>query len=160
MSKSSILWQSNPRNDDVFKDIEAKARAYLSKYLDIEALMADIKAVAIGNAIISQAIAGRLAEFVRTAGGPTQNNRTSKLSIRELEVLRLVAGGAGNREVATRLYISESTVKAHLHNIMEKMQVKNRAQAVARAVSSGAIDYATLGQQAINYPAKARCVRF
>jgi DNA-binding NarL/FixJ family response regulator len=154
MSKSSILWPRNPRNDDVFDDIEAKARAYLAKYLDIEALMADIKAVAIGNAIISQAIAGRLTEFVRAAGEPTRNNRSSTLSVRELEVLRLVAGGGSNREIAARLYISEATVKAHLSNIMDKMQVKNRAQAVARAISNGAIDYATLGQQPTKYAVK------
>jgi DNA-binding NarL/FixJ family response regulator len=141
MSKSSILWQSNSKNTDVFEDIEARARTYLLKYLDIETLMADIKAVAIGNAIISQAIAGRLADFLRTASAPTHSNGTTKLSIRELEVLRLVAAGASNCEIADQLYISEATVKAHLRNIMDKMQVKNRAQAVARAISNGMLKH-------------------
>jgi len=141
MSKSTILWQSNPGNNDVFEDIEAKARAYLLKYLDIEALMADIKAVALGNAIISQAIAGRLVNSVRPASEPTGGNGTVALSIRELEVLRLVAGGARNSEIADQLYISDATVKSHLHNIMDKMRVKNRAQAVALAISSGMLEY-------------------
>ncbi len=160
MSKSSILWQSNLRNGDVFEDIEAKARAYLLKYLDIEALMADIKAVAINNVIISQAIAGRLIDFLRLANGPTDTNRTATLSLRELEVLRLVAGGARNGEIAAQLYISLATVKAHLRNIMDKMQVKNRAQAVARAISYGVLEYATAGQPSTNYPARARYVHY
>jgi DNA-binding NarL/FixJ family response regulator len=159
MSKSSVLWQSNLRNDDVFEDIEAKARAYLLKYLDMEALMADIKAVAVGNVIISQAIAGRLADFLRPASEVNETNRGPTLSVRELEVLRLVAGGARNREIADRLYISESTVKAHLRNIMDKMQVKNRAQAVARAISDGVLGNYMLGRQSTDYPPRARCAR-
>jgi len=155
MSKSTILWQSNLRNDDVFEDIEARARAYLLKYLDIEALMADIKAVALGNVIVSQAFAGRLIDFLRSANEPTDNNRTATLSIREIEVLRLVAGGASNREIAAQLYISEATVKSHLRNIMYKMQVKNRAQAVARAISNGVLEHYTPGQQSTNYPTRA-----
>jgi two-component system NarL family response regulator len=159
MSKSSVLWQSNSRNADVFEDIETRARTYLLKYLDVEALMVDIKAVAVGNAIISQAIAGRLADFFRsnsevnaTTGGPT-------LSVRELEVLSLVAGGARNSEIADRLYISEATVKTHLRNIMDKMHVKNRAQAVAKAISDGMLGNYMPGQQS-TYPTRARCVRY
>jgi DNA-binding NarL/FixJ family response regulator len=159
MSKFSILWQSNLSNGDVFEDIQAEARANLLKYLDIEALMADIKAVAVGNVIISQAIADRLTDFLRPASEPTDINGTPTLSIRELEVLRLVAGGARNGEIADQLYISEATVKAHLRNIMDKMQVKNRAQAVARAISHGMLEHSTLGQQSTNYPTRARCVR-
>jgi DNA-binding NarL/FixJ family response regulator len=155
MSKSTILWQSNLRNGDFFEDLEARARAYLLKYLDIEALMADIKAVAMGNVIISQAISGRLIDLLRQANEMTGTsemtdiNRTPTLSIRELEVLRHVAGGARNGEIADQLYISEATVKAHLRNIMDKMQVKNRAQAVARAISIGMLEYPR-GQPTIN----------
>jgi DNA-binding NarL/FixJ family response regulator len=152
--KSSVLWESNPRNDDAFEDIEAKARAYLLKYLDIESLIADIKAVAIGNVLISEAIAGRLVDFLRPAGAVNNTNRSPTLSVRELEVLRLVAGGARNREIAERLYISEATVKAHMSNIMDKMQVKNRAQAVARAIGDGVLGQYTLGQPSINCTTK------
>jgi len=151
MSKSSILWQSNLRNGDFFDDLEARARAYLLKYLDIEALLTDIKAVAMGNVIVSQATADRLIDFLRPANEmtDTNGNGTPTLSIRELEVLRLVAGGSRNGEIADQLYISEATVKAHLRNIMDKMQVKNRAQAVARAISIGVLEYPR-GQPTIN----------
>ncbi len=99
MSKPSILWQSHLKNSDVLDDIEAKARAYLLKYLDIEGLMADIKAVALGNAIISEAIAGRLIDLFRQVNEPNDNSVTATLSIREIEVLRLVAGGASSISV-------------------------------------------------------------
>jgi DNA-binding NarL/FixJ family response regulator len=157
MSKSSVLWQSNSRKGDVFEDIEARGRAYLLKYLDIEALMADIKAVAISNAIILQVLVGQFIDYRRAAGDVNGTSRMPTLSIRELEVLRLVAGGARNGEIAERLFISEATVKAHLRNIMDKMQVKNRAQAVARAISNGVLGHYMLGQQSTDYPAKARC---
>ena len=147
MPNSSTLWESNLKKGDVLNDIEAKARAYLLKYLDIESLMADINVAATGNAIISQAIAGKLADFLRSANVSTDNNRanniggTLTLSKRELEVLQLIAGGARNREVANQLYISEATVKTHLRNIMDKLQTKNRAQTVARAISYGMLEY-------------------
>lgn len=159
MAKSQILWESNSKEGDVFNDIEARARAYLLKYIDIEALMADIKALAIGNVIVAQAVGGRLADFLRSAGEAPGVDGKPRLSIRELEVLRLVAGGARNGEIADQLYISEATVKAHLRNIMDKMQVKNRAQAVARAINTGLLEHPPLGQPPEIYPTKERCVR-
>jgi len=157
MPKSSILWQANEKNGDIFEDIEARAKDYLLKYLDIEELMADIKVVAMRNVIISQAIAGRLTDFLRSASEQTPAVGTPTLSIRELEVLQLVAGGASNGEIAGQLYISEATVKTHLRNIMDKMQVKNRAQAVAKAIGNGVLRHYTPGQQSTDYPPKARC---
>jgi DNA-binding NarL/FixJ family response regulator len=154
MSKPSILWQSHLKNSNVLDDIEVKARAYLLKYLDIEGLMADIKAVALGNAIISDAIAGRLIDLFRQVNEPNDNSVTATLSIREIEVLRLVAGGDRNGEIAGQLYISEATVKAHLRNIMDKLQVKNRAQAVAKAISNGVLERYTLDRQFANYTTK------
>ena len=154
MSKSSVLWQANEKIGDIFEDIEARAKDYLLKYLDIEELMADIKVVAMRNAIISQAIAGRLTDFLRSASEQTPAVGTPTLSIRELEVLRMVAAGARNGEIAVQLYISDSTVKAHLRNIMDKMQVKNRAQAVAKAISNGVLEHDTLCQEYISSPAR------
>jgi DNA-binding NarL/FixJ family response regulator len=139
-SKVLILTVSE-RNGDVFEAMQAGARGYLLKYVDVEELMAAIKAVAMGNVIISQAIAGKLIDYLRPTSEPSEANGTPTLSIRELEVLRLVAAGASNGEIAEKLSISEATVKAHLRNIMDKMQVKNRAQAVARAFSNGVLKH-------------------
>jgi two-component system NarL family response regulator len=132
-----LILTLSERNGDVFEAIQAGARGYLLKYVDIEELVAAIKSVAMGNVIISQAIAGKLIDYLRPANGMTETNGTATLSMRELEVLKLVAAGASNGEVADQLSISEATVKAHLHNIMHKMQVKNRAQAVAKAINNG-----------------------
>jgi len=157
MSKYSILWQANLRNGDFIEDIQAEARGYLMKYLDIEAMIADIKGMVMGNAIISQVIADGLIDYLRPVSEQTGADVTPTLSIRELEVLRMVAAGASNREIAGQLYISGSTVKAHVRNIMEKMQVKNRAQAVAMAFRNGVLEQYTLGQLSTDYPPKARC---
>jgi DNA-binding NarL/FixJ family response regulator len=97
--------------------------------------------VALGDVIISQSIAGKLIEFLRPIDEPTDANEMQTLSFRELEVLKLVAAGASNNEIADKLSICEATVKAHLRNIMDKLQVKNRAQAVARAFNSGVLQH-------------------
>jgi two-component system NarL family response regulator len=134
-----LILTVSERNGDVFDAIQAGARGYLLKYIDIEGLVSAIKAVAAGNIIISQAIAGKLIDYLRPVSEQLDTEGTPTLSIRELEVLRMVAAGSSNREVADRLSISEATVKAHLRNIMDKMQVKNRAQAVAKAINNGVL---------------------
>jgi DNA-binding NarL/FixJ family response regulator len=139
-SKVIILTVSE-RNGDVFEAMQAGARGYLLKHVDVEQLVTAIKVVALGDVIISQAIASKLIDYLRPTSEPIETNGAPALSIRELEVLRLVAGGASNSEIADQLSIAEATVKAHLRNIMDKMQVKNRAQAVARAISNGVINH-------------------
>src|SRR4030042_4026512 len=118
--------------------MQAGARGYLLKYVDIEQLVAAVRVVALGDVIISQSIAGKLIDYLRPASEQAEaNEMQAALSIRELEVLKLVAAGAKHGEIADQLSISEATVKAHLRNIMDKLQVKNRAQAVARALNKG-----------------------
>lgn len=136
-----LILTVSERNGDVFEAMQAGARGYLLKYIDIEELVAAIKAVAMDNVIISQAIAGKLIEFLRPASEQADTNGKPTLSLRELEVLRVVAGGASNGEIADQLSISEATVKAHMRNIMDKMQVKNRAQAVAMAINNGVLKH-------------------
>jgi DNA-binding NarL/FixJ family response regulator len=139
-SKVLILTVSE-RNGDVFEAMQAGARGYLLKYVDTDELVAAIKSVAMGNVIISQTIASTLIDYLRPTSEPSETNGTPTLSMRELEVLRLVAAGASNGEIADKLSICEATVKAHLRNIMDKLQVKNRAQAVARAMSNGVLKH-------------------
>ncbi len=135
-----LILTVSERNGDIFEAMQAGARGYLLKYVDIEQLVAAVKVVALGDVIISQTIAGKLIDYLRPANEQAEaNEMQAALSIRELEVLKLVAAGGSNREVGDQLSISEATVKAHLRNIMDKLQVKNRAQAVARALSSGVL---------------------
>jgi DNA-binding NarL/FixJ family response regulator len=129
------------KNGDVFEAMQAGARGYLLKSVGIEALVNAIKVVALGDVIISQSIAGKLIEFLRPIDEPTDANEMQTLSFRELEVLKQVAAGASNSEIADKLSICDATVKAHLRNIMDKLQVKNRAQAVARAFNNGVLQH-------------------
>jgi DNA-binding NarL/FixJ family response regulator len=134
-----LILTVSERNGDIFEAMQAGARGYLLKYAGVEELVAAVKVVALGDVIISQAIAGKLIDYLRPAGEQAEASEIQALSFRELEVLKLVAAGASNRGAAEQLSISEATVKAHLRNIMDKLQVKNRAQAVARAISNGVL---------------------
>jgi len=113
-------------DDDVLPAIEAGATGYLLKDAPREELIRAVHAAFQGDAVLSPSVARRLVGQVRQ---PTQD----ALSQRELDVLRLIASGEGNREAAAKLFISESTVKTHLLHIYEKLGVRDRAAAVAEA---------------------------
>jgi DNA-binding NarL/FixJ family response regulator len=115
---------------DVLPAIEAGATGYLLKDTPREELLRAVRAAHRGEAVLSPAVAGRLMGQVR---GPAQ----AALSARELEVLRLVAAGSTNRETAQRLFISEATVKTHLLHIYAKLEVRDRASAVAAGFQRG-----------------------
>jgi DNA-binding NarL/FixJ family response regulator len=112
--------------DDVLPAIEAGAIGYLLKDAPREELTRAVRAAFQGDAVLSPSVARRLIGQVRQ---PAQE----ALSERELDVLRLIAGGASNREAAAKLFISESTVKTHLLHIYEKLSVRDRAAAVGEA---------------------------
>jgi DNA-binding NarL/FixJ family response regulator len=115
---------------DVLPAIEAGATGYLLKDTPREELLRAVRAAHRGEAVLSPAVAGRLMGQVRT---PVQE----ALSARELEVLRLVAAGSTNRETARQLFISEATVKTHLLHIYAKLEVRDRASAVAAGYQRG-----------------------
>jgi DNA-binding NarL/FixJ family response regulator len=115
---------------DVLPAIEAGATGYLLKDTPREELLRAVRAAHRGEAVLSPAVAGRLMGQVRA---PAQD----ALSARELEVLRLVAAGSTNRETAKRLFISEATVKTHLLHIYAKLEVRDRASAVAAGYQRG-----------------------
>jgi DNA-binding NarL/FixJ family response regulator len=114
----------------VLPAIEAGATGYLLKDAPRAELLRAVRAAARGEAVLSPSVAARLMNRLRTpAIGP--------LSRRELEVLQLVASGNTNREAAARLFITEATVKTHLLNIYAKLDVSDRAAAVAEAYNRG-----------------------
>lgn len=115
---------------DVLPAIEAGATGYLLKDTPREELLRAVRAAHRGEAVLSPAVAGRLMGQVRH---PAQDT----LSSRELEVLRLIAEGSTNREAAQQLFISEATVKTHLLHIYAKLEVRDRASAVAAAYQRG-----------------------
>jgi DNA-binding NarL/FixJ family response regulator len=111
---------------DVLPAIEAGATGYLLKDAPRDELVRAVRAASRGESVLSPAVAGRLMGQVRK---PTQD----ALSRRELEVLKLIADGATNREAATRLFVSEATIKTHLLHIYDKLGVRDRAGAVGEA---------------------------
>ncbi|TDE30043.1 response regulator transcription factor [Actinomadura sp. 6K520] len=111
---------------DTIPAIEAGATGYLLKDAPRDDLFNAVRAAAQGRSVLSPAIASRLVSRVRAP-------RSDTLSTRELEVLRLVSRGTSNREIAGELFISEATVKTHLTHIYAKLDVNDRAAAVATA---------------------------
>ncbi len=124
---------------DVVDAIVAGACGYLLKSASIDELIAGIRAAAAGDALISPGIAGRLLSHVREQAAPASPSPTTQLSARELDVLKLVAEGKDNAEIAAALFISPKTVKNHISNILMKLQISNRIQAAVYAVRRGIV---------------------
>lgn len=116
---------------DILGAIEAGALGYLLKDAPPEELLAAVRSAAEGDSTLSPTVANRLMTRVRTP-------RTS-LTPRELEVLKLVAGGSSNRDIGRILLLSEATVKSHLVHIYDKLGVRSRTSAVAAARDQGVL---------------------
>ena len=126
----AVLVLTNYDTDsDILGAVEAGASGYLLKDSPPEELIAAIHAAARGETALAPAIAGRLLARMRSP--------QPSLSARESEVLRLVADGATNNEIATQLHISDATVKSHLVHIYTKLDVSSRTAAVAAARDTG-----------------------
>ncbi|WRZ90455.1 response regulator transcription factor [Streptomyces sp. NBC_01007] len=120
-------------DSDTLPAIEAGATGYLLKDAPRDELFTAVRAAAEGRTVLSPAVASRLVCAVRDSGAPGNE----PLSVREREVLGLVAKGTSNREIARELFISEATVKTHLTHLYAKLGVKDRAAAVATAYERG-----------------------
>jgi DNA-binding NarL/FixJ family response regulator len=123
----------------VFDGIKAGARGYLLKDTPADELLAAIRRVYAGESIIQPSIATRMiAEFTRRREAP-QEPEYEQLSERERDVLRLLADGLSNKEIAGRLVLAEGTVKNHVSTILEKLHAANRTQAARVAREQGLI---------------------
>ena len=129
-AKVLVLTDSTDK-ESFFSSIGAGAKAYLLKASEITEIVDSIRLVATGGAVVYGSGAAKLFDFTN------DKNNAGPLSPREREVLRFVAKGESNREIGLKCFISETTVKAHLRRISEKLDVKNRAQAVAIAMDKG-----------------------
>jgi DNA-binding NarL/FixJ family response regulator len=123
----------------VFEGLRAGALGYLLKDVSGEELGNAIRTVAKGGALIDPSVTRKVvAEFMRMPNSKPAGERLSEpLSERELEVLRLVADGLTNREIAKRLYLAEGTVKNYVSNILGKIEARDRTQAAIRAHELG-----------------------
>jgi two-component system, NarL family, response regulator DegU len=123
----------------VFDGIKAGARGYLLKDTPADELLAAIRRVYAGESIVQPSIATRMiAEFTRRRDA-TQEPEYEQLSERERDVLRLLADGLSNKEIAARLVLAEGTVKNHVSTILEKLHAANRTQAARVAREQGLI---------------------
>ncbi len=128
-------------DDDVMDAVMAGACGYLLKDSSIDHLIEGVRAAAGGDSLISPQIAAKLLQRLRAQTADEAAARTiqTELSDRELDVLRLIASGKDNAEIARQLYISPKTVKNHISNILMKLQIENRIQAAVYAVRSGIV---------------------
>ena len=119
-------------DENIYRALQGGARAYLLKDIPREEFLDDIRAVYQGQYCIPPAVAARLAQRIPAP----------ELSARELEVLKLIVEGMSNKEIASALSITESTVKNHVNSILSKLNVKDRTQAATTALRRGIV---TLG---------------
>jgi DNA-binding NarL/FixJ family response regulator len=126
---------------DVMDAILAGACGYLLKDSSIQELIRGIEAAAIGESLISPHIASKVLQRLRASSTQPEIERAirAELSDREIEVLKLIANGKDNAQIAAELHISPKTVKNHISNILMKLQIDNRIQAAVYAVRSGIV---------------------
>jgi DNA-binding NarL/FixJ family response regulator len=127
-------------NEYVYDALRAGASGFLLKDVPPEQLIAAVRIVAAGDALIAPAITKRLIEqFARTAPPSMASPRLEALTPREVEVLTLIARGLSNREIADDLVLSEATVKTHVKRVLAKLEVRDRVQAVVVAYEAGLV---------------------
>jgi DNA-binding NarL/FixJ family response regulator len=134
-----IVLSISDEDTDVMDAIVAGACGYLLKDSSITEVVAAIRSAAVGASLISPVIASKVLQRVRATTADTDIAETirTELSERELEVLKLIANGKDNAQIAAELVISPKTVKNHISNILMKLQMQNRIQAAVYAVRSG-----------------------
>ena len=129
--------------DDLYQSIKSGANGYLLKEISIDEIGNAVRSVKGGQSLISPSMASKLLdEFAAMIKKEEQKHKapTPRLTPREMEVLQHVAKGMNNREIAKALYISENTVKNHVRNILEKLHLHSRMEAVVYAVREKLIE--------------------
>ncbi|NJL64126.1 MAG: response regulator transcription factor [Methylacidiphilales bacterium] len=126
-----IVLTTYDNDENIYRGIKAGAKGCLFKDTEPDQLLEAIRTVAYGKQYISPVVAGKLKE----------RKNQPQLSDRELETLQLIAKGKSNQEIATILHITEGTVKFHVNNILAKLQVRDRTQAVLTVMNRGILDF-------------------
>lgn len=131
-----VMLTASEADEHLYEAMRLGAAGYLLKSLDADELFELLAGVAHGEPALTRAMAARLVKnFTRRAAQPEPE--VEALTDRELEVLRMVAQGASNPEIALALCITVNTVKVHLRNILDKLQLHNRTQAATFALQNG-----------------------
>jgi len=145
-STKTVMLTISDEEEDLFEAIRAGASGYLLKDIPLDEVADTVRAVYGGQSLINPSMAGKLlTEFAalarREEDERPQQVPAPRLTDREIQVLRLVARGMNNRDIAKELFISENTVKNHVRNILEKLQIHSRMEAVMVAVREKLIEF-------------------
>jgi len=138
-----IVFLTMSENDEnLFSAIRSGAKGYLLKNMSPSKLVATVRAVQRGESAVSRAMTLRLMEELSRTDEPDKfrDSQVETLTQREMEVLRELAKGMTNREIAEQLYISKNTVKYHVHSILDKLDLPNRGEAAKFAKKHGLTD--------------------
>jgi DNA-binding NarL/FixJ family response regulator len=140
-SAKIIMLTVSDEEADLYEAVKSGASGYLLKDSSIEEVAQAVRVVSEGQSLISPSMAVKLIDEFKQMSRPEKGQVPGmRLTERELEVLRLVATGMNNREIAKQLVISENTVKNHVRNILEKLQLHSRMEAVMYAVKEKLLD--------------------
>ncbi|MFD0024600.1 response regulator [Streptomyces sp. NPDC058382] len=124
-------------DDSILAALNAGARGYLTKNAGRQDITRAIRAAAAGQSVLDREVQDRLLATVRTKPQAPGQPLSADITPREREVLTLIGRGLPNRAIAEKLFISEATVKTHINNLFAKADIKNRADAVRRAIAAG-----------------------
>ena len=140
VSTPAIILTTFDDHQLVLEGMQAGARGYLLKDVSLESLVNAIEKVHGGESLVQPAITERVLKGLSSmASKSNEPELAEELSAKEMEVLRLMAGGYSNREISTAVHKSEGTVKNQVSSILEKLGVRDRTQAVLRAINLGLI---------------------
>jgi DNA-binding NarL/FixJ family response regulator len=121
----------------VFEAVRAGARGYLLKGAEPDEVVRAITTVAAGGVVFGAALAARVADFFTRPQEQAAGTPFPMLTAREHEVLDLVAAGMSNAQIAARLFLSQKTVRNHVHAVLSKLQAADRAEAIVRGRDAG-----------------------
>jgi DNA-binding NarL/FixJ family response regulator len=128
------------RNDYVIQAIKAGASGYLLKEVEMAEMLSAIRSVAQGDAVLDPSVASRVLANLRGEGQPEKSPVESELAERDVDILRLLAQGLGNQDIADQLHLSEKTVRNRLSQVFKKFGLKNRTEAALFAVRIGLVE--------------------
>jgi len=145
-SAKIVILTISDEEEDLFEAIRAGASGYLLKDIPLDEVADAVRAVHGGQSLINPSMAGKLLTEFATLARRDDEERAQevpapRLTEREMQVLKLVARGMNNRDIAKELFISENTVKNHVRNILEKLQIHSRMEAVMVAVREKLIEF-------------------
>jgi DNA-binding NarL/FixJ family response regulator len=136
---SVLIVTMNENSDYLFEALKAGAAGYILKDATHREFITSVRQVLHGESLVNRRVMAQLLQRLANGMRERASGSAERLTQREVEVLRLVARGKSNREIATMLVVSSSTVKAHVEKIMAKLDVSDRTHAAVRAIELGLI---------------------